>query len=82
MSSLLANSSSNKNETFNENLISQNFGKRYFKIVKMSTQMKRKFGKKKSQRMSMKTLMRTGSQEKMGFDIQRDSASMKKMFLE
>lgn len=82
MSSLLVNSSSNKNETFKENLISLNFGKKYFKIVKMSTQMKRKFGKKKSQRMSMKTLMRTGSQEKMGFDIQRDSASMKKMFLE
>ena len=82
MSSLLVNSSSNKNETFKENLISLNFGKKYFKIVRMSTQMKRKFGKKKSQRMSMKTQMRIGSQEKMGFDIQRDSASMKKMFLE
>lgn len=82
MSSLLVNLSSNKNETFKENLISLNFGKKYFKIVKMSTQMKRKFGKKKSQRMSMKTQMRIGSQEKMGFDIQRDSASMKKMFLE
>lgn len=63
-------------------MTSQNFGIRYYQIDCKNLQMKKIYGKMKNQKKSQKTLMKIGSQRKMGFDIQNALESMKKMYLE